>query len=171
VIVISHQASPARWLAHLTRAAEFTNGTPIDAEIIDLWNELPPVMVEISICGLTREVYEQVVAVRGSYDRCLAGIDRVTAAEHPLSLKCPATTENVHEIPALLSSVLPHADSAAAAVLANSFLPVHDPVGAERTLRLAARLAAHIPVAELRSPLDGAVVPFAWEEPAAYAWA
>ncbi|MEM7411659.1 MAG: radical SAM protein [Myxococcota bacterium] len=79
----------------------FTNGTLINDRIIALWDELPPAMVEISLYGLTREVYEQVVAVKGSYDRCMDGIARVLAAGHPLALKCPATTENAHEIPGL----------------------------------------------------------------------
>jgi MoaA/NifB/PqqE/SkfB family radical SAM enzyme len=79
----------------------FTNGTLIDERIIELWNEWPPALVEISLYGLTRAVYEQVVAVPGSYDRCLEGIARVLGAGHPLALKCPATTQNAHEIPAL----------------------------------------------------------------------
>lgn len=79
----------------------FTNGTLVDDRILALWDELPPSMVEISLYGLTREVYERVVEVRGSYERCLAGIQRVLAAGHPLALKCPATRENAHEIHAL----------------------------------------------------------------------
>ena len=79
----------------------FTNGTLIDDEIAALWEELPPYLVEISLYGLTREVYEQVVAVEGSYDRCLAGIQRVLAGGHPLALKCPVTRENAHEIPGI----------------------------------------------------------------------
>ncbi len=76
----------------------FTNGTLIDDRIAELWEELPPYLVEISLYGLTRPVYDQVVAVPGSYERCLAGIQRVLAAGHPLALKCPVTRENAHEI-------------------------------------------------------------------------
>ncbi len=79
----------------------FTNGTLIDDRIAALWEELPPYLVEISLYGLTRPVYEKVVAVPGSYDRCLAGIHRVLAGGHPLALKCPATRDNAHEIPGL----------------------------------------------------------------------
>jgi radical SAM protein with 4Fe4S-binding SPASM domain len=79
----------------------FTNGTLIDDEIAALFEELPPYLVEISLYGLTREVYEQVVAVKGSYERCLAGIQRVLAGGHPLALKCPVTRENAHEIPGI----------------------------------------------------------------------
>jgi radical SAM protein with 4Fe4S-binding SPASM domain len=79
----------------------FTNGTLIDDRIAALWEELPPYLVEISLYGLTRDVYERVTASRGTYDRCLAGIARVLAGGHPLALKCPATTENAHEIPGI----------------------------------------------------------------------
>jgi len=54
--------------------------------------------VEISLYGLARSVYEKVVAVPGAYDRCLAGISRVVAGQHPLALKCPVTRDNAHEI-------------------------------------------------------------------------
>jgi len=79
----------------------FTNGTLIDERIAALWRELPPYLVEISLYGLTREVYEKVVAVPGSYDRCLAGIERVLRDGHPLALKCPVTRDNAHEIPGI----------------------------------------------------------------------
>jgi len=77
----------------------FTNGTLVTDEIIALWNELPPHLIEISLYGHSREVYERVVEVEGSYDRCLAGIERILAAGHRLALKCPVTRENAHEIP------------------------------------------------------------------------
>ena len=79
----------------------FTNGVLVDDRILALFEELPPSLIEISLYGLTREVYEKVVAVPGSYDRCLSAIDRLLAAGHPLALKCPATVENAHEIHAL----------------------------------------------------------------------
>ncbi len=79
----------------------FTNGTLIDEDIADLFRELPPYLIEISLYGLTRKTYETVVAVRGSYDRCLAGITRVLRDGHRLALKCPATSDNAHEIPEL----------------------------------------------------------------------
>jgi radical SAM protein with 4Fe4S-binding SPASM domain len=76
----------------------FTNGTLVDERIAALWEELPPYLVEISLYGLTRAVYEKVVGVPGSYERCLAGIQRVLAGGHPLALKTPVTRDNAHEI-------------------------------------------------------------------------
>ena len=76
----------------------FTNGTLIDDRIAELWDELPPYLVEISLYGLTKDVYEKVAAVPGSYARCLKGISRVLGGGHPLALKCPVTRDNAHEI-------------------------------------------------------------------------
>jgi len=76
----------------------YTNGTLVTDEIAELWEALPPHQVEISLYGLTREVYEKVVGVKGSYDRCLAGIGRVLEGGHELALKCPVTRQNAHEI-------------------------------------------------------------------------
>lgn len=81
----------------------FTNGVLIDDAVAKLWRELPPYHVEISLYGLTRAVYERVVGVSGSYDRCLAGIARLLRDGHALALKCPATRDNAHEIPGLIS--------------------------------------------------------------------
>ncbi|HKE10910.1 MAG TPA: hypothetical protein VKE73_05015 [Myxococcota bacterium] len=50
----------------------------------------------------------------------------------------------------------------AAAVLGNSFAPFHDPISTERTLDLAARLAARVPILRLGFPKDGRVNSFAW---------
>jgi hypothetical protein len=50
----------------------------------------------------------------------------------------------------------------AAAVLGNSFAPFHDCMSTERTLELAATLAARVPILRLGFPKDGRVVSFAW---------
>jgi len=76
----------------------YTNGTLVTDEIAALWEALPPYLVEISLYGLTREVYEGVVGVTGAYDRCLAGIARVLQGGHRLALKCPTTIQNAHQV-------------------------------------------------------------------------
>jgi MoaA/NifB/PqqE/SkfB family radical SAM enzyme len=42
-------------------------------------------LVEISLYGMTRATYERVTGVPGSYDRCLAGIERLRARGVPLA--------------------------------------------------------------------------------------
>lgn len=79
----------------------FTNGTLITERIADLFDEYRPHAVEISLYGMTRETYERVTRVPGSYDRCLAGIGRLVARGLPLTLKTMALTWNQHEVAAM----------------------------------------------------------------------
>jgi radical SAM protein with 4Fe4S-binding SPASM domain len=79
----------------------FTNGTLVTERVADLFDENRPHAVEISLYGMTRETYERVTRVPGSYDKCLAGIGRLVARGIPLTLKTMALTWNQHEIAAM----------------------------------------------------------------------
>ena len=57
----------------------FTNGTLVTESVADLLDRHRPHAVEISLYGMTRETYERVTRVPGSYDKCLAGIERLVA--------------------------------------------------------------------------------------------
>ncbi|HYB13215.1 MAG TPA: hypothetical protein VEG67_07080 [Myxococcota bacterium] len=82
----------------------------------------------------------------------------------PLSLSDSARLGAIHVIHhAGAIEAQPLAGAAgAAAVLGNAFAPFHDPVSAERSLDLAAKLAARVPIVRLGFPKDGRVVSFAW---------
>lgn len=79
----------------------FTNGTLLDKDTVDLLSQYPPFVVEISLYGATKETYEKVTRVQGSYDRCIEGINRVVDAGIKLKLKTMALTVNQHEIEAM----------------------------------------------------------------------
>lgn len=79
----------------------FTNGTMITDRIADLFVEHRPEWIEISLYGMTRETYERVTQVEGSYDKCLAGIRRLLDRDLPLKLKTMALRYNVHEMAAM----------------------------------------------------------------------
>ncbi len=79
----------------------FTNGTLINAEIADCLTQHPPFSIEITIYGHTRETYESITTIPGSYDRCINGIELLTDRELPLKLKTMALTRNKLEIEAL----------------------------------------------------------------------
>lgn len=79
----------------------FTNGTIITEQIADYLAEWPPFAIEITLYGRTRETYEALTAVPGSYDRCLRGIRLLKQRELPLKLKTVATSVNKHEISAM----------------------------------------------------------------------
>jgi radical SAM protein with 4Fe4S-binding SPASM domain len=79
----------------------FTNGTLVTDRIADLFDEYRPERVEISLYGMTRETYEKVTGIPGSYDKCLEGIKRLTDRKIPLMLKTMALAWNQHEVPAM----------------------------------------------------------------------
>ena len=76
----------------------FSNGTMITDRIADFLAEHPPLLVEVSIYGYTKETYEKVTQVRGSFEKCRAGIERLVARGVPTKLKTMALTINQHEI-------------------------------------------------------------------------
>ena len=79
----------------------FTNGTIITEQIADYLAEWPPFAIEITLYGRTRETYEALTAIPGSYDRCLRGIQLLKERGLPLKLKTVATSINKHEVVAM----------------------------------------------------------------------
>jgi len=79
----------------------FTNGTLITEKIADYLLEWPPFAIEITLYGRTKETYEALTQILGSYERCLRGIELLRSRGLPLKLKTVATTINKHEISAM----------------------------------------------------------------------
>ena len=79
----------------------FTNGTLVDDTITSLLSKYPPFVVEISLYGATKETYEKVTRVKGSYENCIRGIGKIIDAGIKLKLKTMALTINQHEIEAM----------------------------------------------------------------------
>ncbi|HXO36617.1 MAG TPA: radical SAM protein [Candidatus Acidoferrales bacterium] len=79
----------------------FTNGTLINERIADYLVEWPPFAIEITLYGRTRETYEALTQIPGSYDRCLRGITLLRERGLPLKLKTVATSINKHEVTAM----------------------------------------------------------------------
>jgi len=69
----------------------------VDESIIELFQDLPPHSVEISLYGATPETYEKVTGVIGSFSKCLTGIQRLLDANINLVLKTILMTYNRHE--------------------------------------------------------------------------
>jgi radical SAM protein with 4Fe4S-binding SPASM domain len=76
----------------------FTNGTLINERIADYLVEWPPFAIEITLYGRTKETYEELTQIPGSYDRCLRGIKLLRERGLPLKLKTVATSINKHEV-------------------------------------------------------------------------
>jgi radical SAM protein with 4Fe4S-binding SPASM domain len=76
----------------------FTNGTLITPRIADHLAEYRPFAIEITLYGATRETYEALTQIPGSYDRCRKGIGLLKERGLPLKLKTVPTTINFHEV-------------------------------------------------------------------------
>ena len=76
----------------------FTNGTLITPRIADYLVEWRPFAIEITLYGATRETYERLTGVPGSYEHCLRGVSLLLERGLPLKLKTVAVSVNKHEI-------------------------------------------------------------------------
>jgi radical SAM protein with 4Fe4S-binding SPASM domain len=79
----------------------FTNATLVAPATIELFQDLPPRMVEITLYGATAATYERVTGVPGSFRRCLAGIERLLAGGIRVGLKTVVMTLNHDEYDAM----------------------------------------------------------------------
>jgi MoaA/NifB/PqqE/SkfB family radical SAM enzyme len=76
----------------------FTNGTLVSPSVLGLFEEFPPLIVEISLYGASDRVYERISGVRGSFRRCLEGIDSLMERGVDVGLKTVLLTKNVREL-------------------------------------------------------------------------
>jgi len=73
----------------------------VTERIADLFAAEPPLGVEISLYGMTKETYERVTQVPGSFEKCREGIRRLVERKVPLKLKTMALAWNAHEVVAM----------------------------------------------------------------------
>ena len=79
----------------------FTNGTLITDEIARKLADAPPSRTEITLYGATAADYEAVTGVKGSYARCIRGIEALVKYRVPLGLKSTLTRQNVGGLEAM----------------------------------------------------------------------
>ena len=77
----------------------FTNGTLLTPKIVDQLAEYPPFSIEITLYGRSKEVYERVTGVPGSFQQCMTGINLLLERKLPLKLKTVVMRMNQHELP------------------------------------------------------------------------
>jgi radical SAM protein with 4Fe4S-binding SPASM domain len=76
----------------------FTNGTMITPRVADYLAEHRPFSMEITLYGHTRQTYEQLTGIPGSFDKCRRGIELLLERKLPLKLKTVAVSINCHEM-------------------------------------------------------------------------
>ena len=78
--------------------AILTNGTLIDEGIADLFVELLPWRLSITVYGATEETYTAVTRNPSGYQALLQGLELLAVREVPFRLKFVALRENYHEL-------------------------------------------------------------------------
>ena len=80
-----------------------TNACLVTREHVDLFRRYPPEDIEVTVYGITPDVYETVTRTSGAYDAFRRGLDRMLEAELKVRLKAMAIRSNVHELSAIAS--------------------------------------------------------------------
>ncbi|MBN1794897.1 MAG: radical SAM protein [Candidatus Omnitrophica bacterium] len=76
----------------------FTNGQSLTNEIIDYLEKYPPFSIEITLNGITKNTYESITRVDGSFERVMENIRALRARRLPLIIKANCLKQNRHEI-------------------------------------------------------------------------
>ena len=76
----------------------FTNGSLLTPEIIELFSDLPPIEVEISLYGMSDATYQKITGRPGVFDVVRRGIERLHDAKIRFNLKTMLMSENRHEL-------------------------------------------------------------------------
>jgi radical SAM protein with 4Fe4S-binding SPASM domain len=79
----------------------FTNGTLITEEIATFFKEYPPFYIELTMYGASKEIYESITRVRGSYEKYKNGIALLKKFKIPFRLKTLLMKLNEHELPGM----------------------------------------------------------------------
>ncbi len=77
----------------------FTNGTLVNRAILDLFAELPPHAVEISLYGATAPTHEDITGLKGSFNRSLRATEQLIERGIRLRLKSVLMRPNLKEFP------------------------------------------------------------------------
>jgi radical SAM protein with 4Fe4S-binding SPASM domain len=76
----------------------FTNGTLITKAVADYLAKIPPYSIEITLNGITKQTYEEVTQVQGSFIKAMRAIQLIKERKIPLVLKCNGMKINRDEI-------------------------------------------------------------------------
>jgi radical SAM protein with 4Fe4S-binding SPASM domain len=75
----------------------FTNGSLITDEVLAVFSEYPPNLVEISIYGASSETYKAVTRRADCFGKCMANIRKLIQCGIQIQLKTVLMTKNRHE--------------------------------------------------------------------------
>lgn len=77
----------------------FTNGYSMTGEIVEYLEKRPPFVIEITLNGATKETYEKITNVQGSFEKTMNGLGMILDRKIPLKIKTQVTKDNLKELP------------------------------------------------------------------------
>lgn len=75
-----------------------TNGTLIDREYIELFRKHPPYRLNITLYGASDATYRRLCGADGVFDKVLAALRELKAADIPIKLNCSLTPYNADDL-------------------------------------------------------------------------
>jgi len=79
----------------------FTNATLITDKHIHIFKQYPPRDIEVTVYGVTKETYERVTRIIGSYEAFIKGLTLLLESGIKVRFKAMAFRSNVHELPGI----------------------------------------------------------------------
>jgi radical SAM protein with 4Fe4S-binding SPASM domain len=76
----------------------FTNGTLLTEKKQKFLQKYPPRSIEITLNGITKEIYEAITKVGGSFDKVMANIKGIVSRDLPLVIKANCLKQNKAQI-------------------------------------------------------------------------
>ncbi len=77
----------------------FTNAYSMTKEIAEYLQNKSPFVIEMTLNGVTKETYERISQVKGSFDKAMEGINLILKTKVPLKIKTQITRDNRGEVP------------------------------------------------------------------------
>lgn len=79
-----------------------TNGSLIDASVIEKWKEKPPIRVNVTLYGASDETYEKLCGTKKQFSRVYENIKALKAAGITTKINCSLTPLNVEDMERIL---------------------------------------------------------------------
>jgi len=76
----------------------FTNGCLLTEEIINYLKKSPPYCIEITLNGITKNTYEAITQIPGSFSKAIEVIQKLAKNKLPLKLKVNCLKQNRHQV-------------------------------------------------------------------------
>ena len=77
----------------------FTNAYSMNKEIAAYLKNSPPFAIEMTLNAVSKDLYERIARVKGSFKKAMAGIDMILKAGLPLKIKTQVTKDNYNRVP------------------------------------------------------------------------